>query len=242
MVLLIISSCSATKEKEAFRPKVVFQSDDLVITRLAENTYQHTSYLLSEDFGKVDCNGMLVIDDEEVIVFDTPADSISSDALLNWVKNNLNHKVIAVIATHFHVDCVGGLKEFHERGIPSYANDRTIAFAKEKGFTVPQQGFSDSLTLRLGNKQVMAKFFGEGHTKDNVIGYFPSDNALFGGCLIKELGAGKGNLEDAHTTAWAGTVEKIKKAYPTVELIIPGHGKYGNQELLDYTIKLFSSM
>ena len=86
---------------------------------------------------------------------------------------------------------------------------------------------------------MVAEFAGEGHTKDNIIGYFPSENVMFGGCLIKEIRAGKGNLEDANVNDWSATVEKIKQEYPKTKIVIPGHGKYGGTELLDYTIKLF---
>jgi metallo-beta-lactamase class B len=64
---------------------------------------------------------------------------------------------------------------------------------------------------------------------------------MFGGCLIKELKAGKGYLGDANIINWSKTVEKVKKEYPNVQIVIPGHGEYGNSKLLDYTIKLFKS-
>lgn len=239
-ISITIFSCSQKKDNEIFEPKIVFESDDLIITQLSEHTYQHTSYFMSEDFGKVDCNGMLVQDNDEIIVFDTPADSASSVKLLDWINNELKNKTVAVISTHFHFDCVGGLKEFYKMKIPSYANYKTIEYSKEKGFNVPQKGFKDSLILNVGNQKVIAKFFGEGHTRDNVVGYFPSESIMFGGCLIKEKGAGKGNLEDANIAEWSKTVEKVKKEYPDVAIIIPGHGKFGNRELLDYTINLFN--
>ncbi len=238
IITIILYSC-LQPNKEAFKPKVVYQTEDLIITQLSKHTFQHTSYFLSEDFGKVDCNGLIVHDKNEVVVFDTPADSSSSDELIKWVKNGLKSRIIALIPTHFHFDCVGGLKEFDRINIPSYANLKTIEFTKAKGFNVPTNGFKDSLILEVGNKKVIAKFFGEGHTRDNVIGYFPTENVMFGGCLIKEPGAGKGNLEDANVSEWSKTVRKIKNEYPNVSLIIPGHGKYGDKELLNYTINLF---
>lgn len=64
---------------------------------------------------------------------------------------------------------------------------------------------------------------------------------VFRGCLIKELGATKGFLGDANVADWSGTVKKIKKHYPQVKIVILGHGKYGNNELFDYTIELFNS-
>ena len=64
---------------------------------------------------------------------------------------------------------------------------------------------------------------------------------MFGGCLVKELKASKGYLGDANLTEWSNTVEKVKNAYPNVAIVVPGHGEYGNQKLLDYTINLFKA-
>lgn len=67
------------------------QSDDLVIIKLSDNVYQHISYLQTESWGKVACNGMIVIEGDEAIIFDTPVeiDSISESdwLLLNKVVN-----------------------------------------------------------------------------------------------------------------------------------------------------------
>lgn len=234
-----ISSCPNFGKKKAFHPKVVYRTEHLTITQLSGHAYQHTSYLLSEDFGKVACNGLFVQGGDEVVVFDTPATPESTLALIEWITHGLNSKIVALVPTHFHDDCLAGLREFETLGVPSHANIETIALAKGKGGNVPRLGFRDSLVLTVGQERVVAKFFGEGHTRDNVIGYFPSENIMFGGCLIKASGAGKGNLEDANPTQWPKTVEKIKREYPHVDLIVPGHGKFGNQDLLDYTIQLF---
>jgi metallo-beta-lactamase class B len=104
---------------------------------------------------------------------------------------------------------------------------------------VPKNSFQDSLILKVGNESSSAVFFGEGHTKDNVVGYFPVDDVLFGGCLIKELDASKGFLGDATLAEWSNTVERIKKQYPNLKIVVPGHGQHGDKKLLDYTIKLF---
>lgn len=228
-------------EQQNATDSVVYTSDDLTIRKISNQVYEHNSFLNTDSFGRVPCNGMIVIDNGEAVVFDTPADSISSKELLDFLVNKQHYKVNAVIATHFHADCVAGLKEFHQAKIPSYAQERTIAFLKEQNspFDVPLNGFQDTLELKVGNKKVYAGFFGEGHTKDNIVGYFPDDKVLFGGCLIKEQGAGKGNLEDANEKDWAATVEKVRNRFPETQIIIPGHGKTAGPELFDYTIELF---
>ncbi len=242
ILLISITNFKSIAQKQAvFKAKVIYKSKDLVITQIAKNAFEHTSFKQTNDFGYVPCNGLIVRNSNEVIIFDTPTNDKSSALLIKWIKEKLHCKINAIIPTHFHDDCLGGLKAFDENGIPSYAYFKTIALAKENNYVVPKNSFSDSLILKVGNQHIIAKFFGEGHTKDNVIGYFPSEKIMFGGCLIKELEAGKGYLGDANVAEWSNTVEKIKKKYPNVKTVIPGHGEYGNIALLDYTIALFKN-
>jgi hypothetical protein len=46
-------------------------------------------------------------------------------------------------------------------------------------------------------------------------------------------------LGDANLAAWSATAKNIKKAYGEAKVVIPGHGKPGGQELIDYTIELY---
>lgn len=233
-------TCNAQKQG-SFKPKEVYKSKELIIIQISENAFEHTSYKQTDDFGNVPCNGLVVRNNHEAIVFDTPTKDKSSEELIKWINETIQCKINAVIPTHFHDDCLGGLNMFHKHRIPSYACYKTIELATEEHAAVPKNGFRDSLSLKVGHELVQAKFFGEGHTKDNIVVYFPSENILFGGCLIKELGAGKGYLGDANVAAWPATVENVKKAYPQVNIVVPGHGAFGNKSLLDYTIKLFKA-
>jgi len=237
-LFVLILNCSSRRQGD-FKSVEVYRSKDLIITQITENSFEHTSFKQTNDFGNVPCNGLLVRDSNEVIVFDTPTNDKASGELIKWIGENLHCKINAVIPTHFHDDCLGGLKAFHENGIPSYAYFKTIELAKENHVTVPQNSFKDSLNLKVGNQYIIARFVGEGHTRDNIVGYFPSENVMFGGCLIKEIDANKGFLGDANLAAWSNTVEKVKKLYPNVKVVIPGHGQFGNKKLLDYTIDLF---
>lgn len=219
----------------------VYQSASLIVLQLSEHIYQHISFMQTNDFGKVDCNGMIAVNGNEAVVFDSPVNDESAEELIIFLTKQRSYRIKAVIPTHFHEDCVGGLEAFNKHHIPAYASNATLLLLKnkERQFSVPIQGFTDSLSFSIGNKKVYAKYFGEGHTKDNIIGWFPYDNAVFGGCLVKETGAGKGYLGDANTAAWPQTIGRLKKAYPQARIVIPGHGKSGGIELLDYTMQLF---
>ncbi len=235
---LIMLSCS-TQSKNSFKAKKIYESKTLIITQISENCFIHTSFKQTNDFGNVPCNGLIVKDYHETVVFDTPTNDKSSEELIQWINENLDSKIKAIVPTHFHDDSLGGLMAFHKKNIPSYSYVKTIELARENNFVIPENSFNDSVILKVGNKDVIAKFFGEGHTKDNAVGYFPNENILFGGCLLKELEAGKGYLGDANVSAWSNTVEKVKKEYPDVKIVVPGHGDYGDGKLLDYTITLF---
>lgn len=219
----------------------IYSSENLEIEQISPHTFVHVSYLNTEDFGKVACNGMIVINEGEALVFDTPASDEASLELIHWLEKEQKSKVNAVVATHSHWDCVGGLKEFHAKGIPSYGSDKTITLAKAAGFPIPENGFKKKLNLQAGNLNVVNQFLGEGHTKDNFVSYVPADKVIFGGCMIKALGAGNGNLEDANVSAWSATVRKVKLTFPDISIVIPGHGNIGGTELLDYTEKMFDT-
>lgn len=240
IALMVASSCMAQDTTSPY-PREVYTSNHLVVVQLAERSWQHISYKQTNDFGNVPCNGLVVRSADQVVVFDTPTTDSSANELITWINKALRCSIVAVVPTHFHDDCLGGLRAFHDQGIPSHGNQATIDLARSAGTAVPQRAFRDSLRLRLGSDFVQVLFLGEGHTRDNVVGYFGPDAVLFGGCLIKEVDASKGYLADANVDAWSSTVQRVRAAFPNARIVIPGHGEPGGTELLDYTIELFRS-
>lgn len=233
LFLFVLLNCKGQNKPLAY------ESGTLKIAQVTNNTYRHISYLETDDFGKFGCNGMLIVNGGEALIFDTPTNNSESKELIDWIEQTLNCKVVGIVLTHFHEDCLGGLEEFHERQIPSYASFKTIELARKDSVQVPKIGFEEQLEITVGTKKVINEFFGEGHTKDNIVSYFPSENVLFGGCLVKTLKAGKGYLGDANVKEWSNTVQAVNAKYDKVKVVIPGHGKPGDSNLLDYTIQLF---
>jgi len=235
LLALILVPCKSQKTD------IVYSSETLKIVSISENSFVHVSYLNTNDFGKVACNGLVYMKNHEAIVFDTPTDSEVSQELLNWLVDNKKSIVKAVVVNHFHIDCLGGLQAFHDSEIPSYANSETIELAKNDGAVIPLLGFDIKNELEIGGKKIINRHFGAAHTKDNIVSYIPDEKMIFGGCMIKSLNASKGNLEDANIEEWSNTIQKIKDEYPNLKTVVPGHGAHGNTELLDYTIELFKA-
>ncbi len=197
-LLCLFAGCVALKKNGQLLDTVA-----LKIQPLTEGVYVHISYLQTETWGLVPCNGMVYVQGGEAIVFDTPTDSITSEKLIHLIEKDWKKRINAVVINHFHTDCLGGLGAFHRHKIPSYAHQLTIELAKAAGEQVlPQNGFDKMLDLQCGGRVVQNRFFGEGHTRDNIVSYLPTEQALFGGCLVKSMNAGKGFLGDANTAEW----------------------------------------
>lgn len=215
-------------------------TDDLEIVPLSKNAYMHVSWITVAPFGRFTDNGLIYISNNEAVIMDTPINDTLSNFLLDWFEKTFPGVTVkAVIATHFHGDCLGGLRAFHQRGITSYANYMTNEAIKSDSIVKPQKTFKDELTLRIGKENIVNRYFGPGHSPDNIVTWVPAEKILFGGCMIKSLDADKGYLGDANLEQWSNTVEKVKKQYPGARIVIPGHGDHGGTALLDYTIKMF---
>ncbi len=214
--------------------------DGLEIRRLSPGLFIHTSPINLSNGQVFPCNGMIFINQGEAVVFDTPVYEKDTEKLIRWLQDEQQVTIKAIVPTHFHDDCLGGLSIFHEAGVKSYSNRLTYELAKSQAEVLPQTLFDGSYTFQVGRESVECWFPGEAHTKDNIVAWVPSKKVLFGGCMLKAVGAGKGNLADANVGAWSASMEAVKKKYPKLKLAIPGHGDSGGMELLDFTIKLFN--
>ncbi len=213
-------------------------TETLVLIPLNEHTYIHSSTMTQEPYGTFTCNGLLYIKENEALIADTPADLEASEQLLAWLEQQ-GIRTVAVLISHHHSDCLAGLPAFHSRSIPSFSHLLTPELALADSLTPPQHTFADSMVFTLGKATIIAAFLGEAHARDNMVVYLPEEGVLFGGCMVKSLGSGKGYLGAANLGQWSHTVAKVKKRFKP-RTVIPGHGKHGDDRLLDYTIDMFA--
>jgi hypothetical protein len=205
-------------------------SKKLKVTQLTDNTYLHTSN---------NNNGIIYHNNGEAIIVSTPDYDEETLNLINWVKDNLQVKIIAYIIDRWHPDAMGGLNIVHQAGIKSYANELTRTIAKNKKLPVPQIGFKKELEFKVGNKKIICDYLGESHTEDGIVVWISDDKILFGGNEVRNDKGWYGNIGDANLKEWSNTISKVKAKYGDAKIVIPGHGKYGGTELLDYTIGLY---
>ncbi len=219
--------------------QIVYHTENLIIHQLTGSVFIHETFLDTDDYGKVSCNGMVVLNNGEAVIADTPSENTAAVELIKWLEDEMKVKIKAVVVNHHHIDCLGSLALFHQENIPSYSSSVTAKLAAEDGYEVPQNTFKDVLELRVGKLSIVNQFFGPAHAPGNIISCVKEEGVIFGGCMIKSLNAGKGNLADADIEAWSETLRKTKQAFPSTKYVIPGHGKSGGMNLIDYTIKMF---
>ncbi len=217
----------------------IFINDDIQLTHIIDSVYAHVTWEESETFGRFPSNGLIFIKNGQAIMIDTPFENEKTKRLTDFLEDSMGVEVKKLIIGHFHDDCLGGLEYIQSKGIESIANKLTIDKCKELELPIPSTSFTDSLVFDFQGELVVCRYFGGGHTIDNITVWFPSKKILFGGCLIKSINSrGLGNLSDAVVKEWDVTVKKIINQYPDIEIVIPGHGAIGNSSLLTHTIEL----
>ena len=242
VLLLFLGACVNKAVEQMNDPSLeeLYHSATLQIQPLSEHTYVHISQIVLEDGHAFDCNGLLYVKEGDVLVFDTPATEAVSEELLAFIRKQ-GWTTQGVLINHHHTDCLGGLSFFHKAGIASWAHQKTIAEAALDHAVVPMYALLDTMWQvgKLGPVQVYHP--GAAHTNDNIVAYVEEDSVLFGGCMIKSLGASKGNIADADTLNWPQAVQLVKHQFPAARYVVPGHGAWGDTALLTYTANLFKN-
>ncbi len=155
------------------------------------------------------------------------------------MRHTLHADVSLLIIGHFHDDCLGGLEYIQSEGIESLANIRTVDKCREIGLPIPSSSFQDSLLIDFRGISLECRFWGAGHSFDNITVWIQDKSILFGGCLVKSIDSKNlGNLSDAVVEDWDETIRRIIKKHPIIKTVIPGHGSFGGKELLTHTISL----
>ncbi len=106
--------------------------------------------------------------------------------------------------------------------IPSQikSSEEYLEELKTLEITVPNMTFDKSLILYTPDKEVRILYFGEGHTRGDVVIHLPKEKVLITGDLLT---GGLPFMRDAVPLAWATTLEQVGKL--GFDHVIPGHGQ-----------------
>ncbi len=242
ILLVSCSSSETTKLSSGFQIQKIAPS-----TYVATDTDFYWSNILVTKTG-----------DDTVLIASSPFDSQGSRLLIDWIKDELKPKRIISINTHFHRDGIAGNEVFHQENVETWASKKTIDLTKtemkkpltsmlkfvkkeelqeriKKTKLYPAKNNFDSRigkTFKFSDEEIEVYYPGHAHSPDNVVVYLKNKKILFGGCMIKP-GKDLGYLGVADVKEWSKAMIRLKKFSP--KIVVPGHGKWGGQDLLTKT-------
>lgn len=184
-------------------------------------------------------NGLVFINEGKALIVSTPDSDSETQNLIDWVTEEQKAEIIGYVIDRWHPDAMEGLDIVLKNQIETYSFRLTQQIAKDKGLPVPKNGFDKKLVIKVSNDSVICHYLGESHTKDGIVVWIPNEKILFGGNGIRNYNGWIGNIADANLNDWSETAEKVKNHYGSAKFVVPGHGKYGGAELIDYTIDLY---
>lgn len=236
LMTLTVSAKTLAFEKGPFQ--VI--NPDLQVQQLSDDVWLHVSFQNYKG-SRVPANGIFVVRNNGIVIADTPWGDESTKALVKWIDKTYEQPVIGVIASHFHHDSLSGLDFLNESDIPVYVSPKTrslISKEKQQQVTVIEGLIGENTQIDLHNVKVL--FPGGAHSHDNIMVYYPQDKVLFGSCAVRSIDfRGRGNVSDADEKAWPVSIDNALQSFNDVKIVVPGHGKPGDAQLLKYTISLF---
>ena len=210
----------------------------LNISHLTGDFYIYTTYNNYEG-SKLPANGMYLVTDNGVVLFDTPWDTTQFQPLLDSIKLRHNKTVAMCIATHWHSDRTEGLEYYKNEGIKTFTTSLTDELSKKNGKKRAQYLIERDSIFNVGKYSFQTYYPGEGHTADNIVIWFDKEKILYGGCLIKGADAENlGYLGDANVTTYHSSLKNVQQKCPSPKHIVISHSGWDNINSLKHSLKL----
>lgn len=210
----------------------------LEITHLTGDFYIYTTYNTYKQY-QVPANGMYLITDSGVVMFDTPWDTTQFQPLLDSIQLKHNKKVVLCFATHWHSDKTAGLEYYRQQGIKTYTTVLTDELSKKNNKKRAEFLMANDTAFTVGQYSFETYYPGQGHTEDNIIIWFKKEKILYGGCLIKGADAKDlGYLDDGNTTAYESTLKNVQQKCRNPKFIIVAHSDWKNINSLKHSIMM----
>lgn len=239
-IVLFLTFILNIRESKAQDTTII--SPQLHVVKYSEQLYLHISKRVDPTLGSFTCNGIVFISEPgKVWLYDTPMDDSVTMQLTNWIISELNCTVEALIPNHFHADCIGGLdvlaREFPQ--IYVIANKLTYDLLDDdlKNLGILYFLFDEISPF----EKVQHYYLGAGHATDNIVAWFPEENVLFAGCMVKaKENQSIGFIGSADLKEWPKTIRRVRRKFKKAQVVIPGHGKTGNTALFEHTLNVIS--
>lgn len=226
-ILLALSLAACTPAPAAAPEPETRLSADVQVRRIAPGLWVHTTWMPLGDGTPYPANGMLLATPDGSVLIDTGWNEAQTDTLLAWAARE-GRPVRRAYVTHAHNDRMGGIAALRRAGVPVQGSTLTARIAQTEGLSGPDvlPGMDVPMEGEPLRQGLVELFYpGPGHTRDNIVVWFPRQHVLFGGCLIKaDTATTVGNVADADVPNWPYAVRRVREAFPGPRVVVPGHG------------------
>lgn len=210
----------------------------LEIYNLTGDFYIYVTYH-SYNGNRMSANGMYLVTNDGIVLFDTPWDTTQFQPLLDSIYQKHHKKVVICIATHSHEDRTAGLNYYKTAGIKTYTTKQTDSICKARNEPRSEFTIKNDSIFTVGQYSFKTFYAGAGHTPDNIVIWFAKEKIMYGGCLIKSTEATNlGNLADADVDAWPITIRNLQRTCKNPAFIVTGHQDWTSKKSLDHTLQL----
>ena len=208
------------------------------VSHLTGNFFIHTSYkILNKD--TFPSNGLFVVSHNSIILFDTPWTEDQTLELIDTLKLRFHKSIAFCLVTHSHDDRTAGLNILKNNQAETFSSVKTKELCIEHNEKYAASAFQNDTSFSLDSVYFETYFPGEGHTKDNIVVWFPEEKILYGACIIKSVESNHlVNVADANLTEWPISIKRLIEKYPHINYVIPGHFKWSQKDALLHTLSL----
>jgi len=183
-------------------------------------------YVIIGDGGNV----AVYLTDEGVIVIDDKFERDYADIMAK-IKSLTDKPVKYVLNTHQHGDHTGSNSKMLAANVEIIAHKNARANMVALKMPGPARvTFTEETEVHLGGKEVVARYFGRGHTDGDAGIYFPAlkvlhtgDLCVIGGTPVNDYASG------ASIVQWTHTLDGMLQQWD-FDVVIPGHGPVSKRE------------
>ncbi len=196
-------------------------------------------------------NSMVYIGKKDITIIGATWTLDTALLLDKEIKKISSKPIYEVINTNYHTDRAGGNAYWKKIGAKIISTKMTydlmksdwekiVEFTKKSNpdyprlpISLPDKVYQSDFVLQHGN--IRSIYTGPSHTFDGIFIYFPKEEVLYGGCILKEK---IGNLSFANTKEYPRSIEKLKNLNLKISQVIGGHDSaiHGSELIDSYKI------
>jgi cyclase len=172
-------------------------------------------------------NNGIIVTNEGVVVMDGQRTEAITRRVRESISKVTSQPIRFLINATFHTPFTGGnavyadtLRIAHENCRADFLNLLKDASESEKMKKIPQQTYSDRMTLYLGGKEIQVLYLGRAHTRGDSIVFLPGDRIAYLGEIfyLNEFPY----ISEGYSADWLRTLEAAKAL--KADFFVPGHG------------------